>query len=99
MPDFEYQPPSAAYQRPWLTITANFTASDGSCPESLEIAFADPIPDPDIAGALIERCVQQLADIARSRYYPANACAGGDPAAAPAARVDVTMNPVGGEVR
>lgn len=60
------QPPIVAYRQPQLRICATFAATDGSCPESIDIEFGDDVA---ITGQMLTEVVEALAAVAKGRMY------------------------------
>lgn len=57
----------AEFPQPALRISATFPASDGSCPEHMEVEFNEPV---QITSALITDVIGALAAVPHARYQP-----------------------------
>lgn len=55
------------FPQPALRITANYPATDGSCPEHIEVELNDPT---SLSSALITDVIDALASVPRARYQP-----------------------------
>lgn len=53
------------YQKPKLRISATFPATDGACPEQVEVEFSDTA---NVTGPLITEVIGALAQVPHVRY-------------------------------